>query len=198
MFSVHPRNSCVIIKAFGYRRGCGKDTLAKMIQRELRLKNKNLRVLVAGFADQLKMFSQMTYGWLGIKSPQYYEDHPTEKDHPILGLPNGWRTPRDVHIAVGNHMRELDEKVWLNALIKTQSCDVLLIKDLRFEIEIEAVLNHHGEIYRIDRPGTEGNDGQADTVLMNLADSCWSTIIKNDKDLHALHTIAIGIAGTII
>lgn len=112
-----------------------------------------------------------------------------------MGLPNGWKTPRDVHIAVGNHFRVLDANVWINALLKTVTCDVLLIKDLRFVHEIEAVKNQRGKVCRLDRPGTEGADGEADTVLMSIPDSEWDYIYKNDSDFHALHKIAIQIAG---
>ncbi len=180
------------IVAFGYRRGCGKDTLARMIQRELRLKHRNLRVNVVGFADQLKVVCYGLYGWLGLKTPQFYEDNPPEKDQPIMGLPCGWKTPRDVWIGFGNHARLLDEEVLLNALLKTSTCDILLIKDLRFPHEGETIHNIGGEVNRIDRPGTEGADGEPDTVMMDYKN--WSNIYKNDGDLNALHKIASGIA----
>lgn len=184
------------IRAFGFRRGCGKDTLCRLIQRELRVRNKGLRVQVVGFADLLKNFCHALYGWMGIKPAQYYEENPEEKDHPIMGLPNGWKTPRDVWVAYGNHGRVLDKSMWMNALLKTQTCDILLIKDLRFQVEIDAVLAHHGHVCRVDRPGTDGADGEGDTVLMNSQD--WTHIYNNDGDLHKLHKVAMGIVEELI
>lgn len=182
------------IRAFGYRRSVGKDTLANMVQRELRLKHRNLKVNVCGFADQLKQVCYSLYGWLGIQTPSYYREHVKMKDKEIMGLPCGWKTPRDVWIAVGNHTRKLDTNVWINALLKTNTCDVLLISDLRFPSEFEAVHEQNGMVCRVDRPGTEGADGEADTVLMDLPDEQWDAIYSNSGDLHQLHRIAIQIA----
>lgn len=180
------------ILALGFRRGCGKDTLAKMVQRELRIKNKNLKVHVCGFADQLKTICYSLYGWLGVKTPQFYEDYPEAKDEPMMGLPNGYKTVRDLWIAFGNHCRELDNGIWRNALLKTQSSDVLIIKDLRFVHECEDVLKHHGQVCRLDRPGTDGHDGEPDTVLMNYEG--WTNVYRNDGDLHDLYKVAVQIA----
>ena len=182
------------IRAFGYRRGVGKDTLANIVQRELRLKHRGLKVNVVGFADQLKQVCYSLYGWLGLESPRYYHEHPEDKDKEIMGLPCGWKTPRDIWIAVGNHVRALDKNVWINALLKTTTCDVLLISDLRFPKEIKAVREQNGLVCRIDRPQTEGADGQPDTVLMAIPDEQWDAVYVNDGDLHKLHRIAIQIA----
>ena len=185
------------IRAFGFRRGTGKDTLCRMVQKNLRLRHRNLRVNVMGFADQLKTVCYNLYGWLGVKPPNYYEENPAEKDTPMMSLPCNWKTVREMWIGVGHHMRTLDRAVWLNALLRTQTCDVLLIKDLRFPDELEAVRNQHGLCCRIDRPGTEKADGQPDTVLMNIPDEGWDKIYLNDGDLHKLHELAIQICGEI-
>lgn len=144
------------ILAFGYRRGCGKDTLCNMICRELRLKHRNLKVNVLGFADQLKIVVHQLYGWAGIKPGAYYEEFPAEKEKLIPYLPCGWTCARDVWIAYGNHTRLLDEGTWMNALLFTTTCDVLLIKDLRFHKELEAVTDAGGINCRIDRPAPKG------------------------------------------
>ncbi len=185
------------IIAFGYRRGCGKDTLAKMIQRELRLKAGAKRVHVMGFADQLKAVAYGLYGWTGLRPGAYYEENVEAKDQLLANLPNGCITPRDLWIKLGNLLREqLDPDVWINALLKTIHGDVLILKDLRFPGEITSVQDHHGRVMLLNRPGTEGNDSEPDTVLMN--ETRWDRIIENSGGLTHLHKIACGLAEELI
>jgi hypothetical protein len=185
------------IAAFGFRRKTGKDTLCKFIQRHINISRRKIRVNVAGFADPIKKIAYDLYGWMGVKPGSYYEDHPEEKEAALIGLPSGCKNVRDLWILLGNKMREvIDPNIWVNALLKTDNCDILLIKDLRFENEIDHVLRNNGEVNRVDRPGTDGADGEADTVLMN--ETRWNNVYNNDGDRNKLHQLAIDIAERLV
>lgn len=181
------------IIAFGHRRYTGKDTICKFIKRQLLLEHKGISVNICGFADKLKHVLNMLYSWTGVKSPDYYEDHPKEKDEVILGLraSTGCNTYRELCITFGQYVRKYDDGVWINALLKTKSCDVLLIKDMRFPTEIDAVVQHNGICNRIDRDDQIKFDDEADSALQH--ETRWDNIYQNNGTLNDLHKIAMSI-----
>ncbi len=180
------------IVAFGHRRFTGKDTICRFIQREILLKSKGLKVNLVGFADQLKNTLYQLYGWIGVKPMHYYEEHLEEKDKPIIGLRavTGCESYRDLCINFGQYCRKFDDSIWLNALLKTTNCDILLIKDMRFEPEFNKVKDHNGICNKIVRPGNPEFNDEADSGLAHLSDDVWDNVYVNGGTLQDLHKIA--------
>ncbi len=163
------------IMAFGHRKRMGKDTLVRLITTRLRLANTRLRVEIGGFADIVKDVSYQMYSWAGLQRKEYYDSNEAARS---VILPKINKTPRDVWIAVGNHMRLMDEEIWANALLKRLDTDVLLINDIRFPTEIDAVKSLGGVLVKITKPDVTIEDDAADGVLKDFTG--WDVEINNN------------------
>ena len=173
------------ILALGHRKQTGKDTLARFIASRLRLNNRGLNVIVAGFADELKDTVYRLYGWAGVKPKEYYEAHQAERE---VILPQIGMSYRAKLIQIGNHTRAIDECVWSNALLKKLNVDVLIIKDLRFPHEITQVHSCGGHVVKVVRPGIPEDTDGADEPLATFNE--WDHIVVNDGDLNKLNQAA--------
>jgi len=142
-----------------------------------------------GFADQLKDISHRLYGWAGLQDAEYYEIHYKEKENmlPALG-----KTVRQVWIEVGNKLREVWADTWLDLLFKGTKCDYMIIKDLRYLNEADAVKALGGLVIRIDNPRCQVYDDVADRDLMFY--DKWDHVILNDGDMRKFHGHVIAMA----
>lgn len=176
------------IIALGHRSRMGKDTFATFIATQLRLKRNRINVKIVGFADPLKDTCTQLYGWAGVQRKEYYEEHPEARDIVLLDL--GF-TVVDLWIKVGMMMRAVYQDTWVNSLYhEHRKVDVLVIKDLRFENEVQSVIDRKGLLVKIHNPRTPYRSSPADEPLE--AYKSWNTTIVNDGDLPALHEKAKG------
>lgn len=170
------------IFAFGHKKQVGKDTFVKFVIEILRKKNQKLNIQRVGFADKLKATCHMLYGWAGHKSPSYYEHTEGSKNEKLILL---GKTVRELWIEFGNHARTFDENIWINPLLKSETCDVLFITDLRYPNETKSVKAAGGTIVKIENDNVPTTDDVADCALDGFKD--WNQIIKNNGTLNELY-----------
>ncbi len=175
--------------AFGHRREVGKDTAAGFLISHLRTSKSGRNVRKMGFADQLKDISFRLYSWAGLHDGDYYETNRVAKEQvlPAIG-----KSPRDIWIEVGNKLRDVWADTWLDLLFKGTKCDFMIIKDLRYLNEAEAVKAAGGLVIRIDNPRVKVFNDVADVALVNY--DKWDHVITNDDDMKKFHGQVIAMA----
>lgn len=167
------------IVAFGYKSRAGKDTAAKILVQMCRLHNIN-RVRKAAFADKLKAVCFELFGQYGLMPKEHYDLHPEARN---VALPVISLTPVQVWVAVGDTLRRVVyEHMWMDVVFSLPS-DVLIISDMRYPAEFEAIKIREGICVRLDREGTIEHD--SDKYLDDRDD--WDCIIDNNHGLEHLH-----------
>ncbi len=142
--------TCKIIAA-GHRTGVGKDTFAKMLVTLMRLSGKYPRgVKRISFAKPLKDAAYLTWRCYGLMPGEFYEENWKQKDIKLTTIE---KTPRELWIALGTHVREIFGPSWRDAaLAERGDADALVISDLRFVNEAEGVKELGGLCVRIESP----------------------------------------------
>jgi hypothetical protein len=177
----------VMILGFGHRKRTGKDTLAKFVVSILRehegYRGKN--VSRRGFADHLYNTCYLLYSWAGFKRREYYEEYPEAKEAvlPALG-----KSPRQILIDVGCHLRLYDPPVWINAALRSDNADVIVVSDLRYPNEYQAIKEAGGYCFKVVRPSVKNTDDAADCALDKQPH--WDDIVENSGTLKDLHNQA--------
>lgn len=174
------------IIGFGHRKHVGKDTAARFLCTQYRLHYKGSNVITKGFAVKLKEICYELYRWAGMRSPEYYEQNPEEKEEylELIG-----KTVRQIWIEVGNKLRDVYIGTWLDYLLSGTKADLLIIPDVRYFNEVNAIKLKGGFVIKIDRPYVPHTNDIADR---NLADyDKWDAIINNNGDLGYLYTNVI-------
>ena len=175
------------IVAIGHQKEVGKSTLAKYLITILRIRNKGKKIGLVSFADGVKEVSYKVFGWTGIQPGIYYESHYKEKEIP---LPCGM-SPRDIWIAVGNKMREIDSRAWILSALHNLDYDIIIISDLRFWDEAVALEELKACLVRLNRDVPRGED-PAEVSLLEWKK--WCMDIKNNGSLQDLYQQAEEIA----
>lgn len=177
-----------MIFAFGHRRYVGKDTAGRFLINHIRMNHGGLQVKKVSFATPLKEQCYKLFRNYGAKPPKYYEKHPNEKDVviPMLG-----RSMREIWIKYGNDVRAIYPLTWVDLALIHDSNNILLITDLRYINEAEAIKKRGGVLIRIDRDDIPQHDDIADSNLASYND--WDYIIKNNDDLNYLHRTVVRI-----
>lgn len=163
------------IVSFGHRKTTGKDTSARFLANMYRTTHPGSNVIKSAFAIKLYDICYQLYGWTGFNTYEYYQEHPQYKESllPILG-----KTVRQILIEIGIKVREVYEATWIDYLLQHKKADLLIISDLRFPNEFDAIKNMGGYCIHIDRPSIEHTDDEADTALANYGE--WDDEIIND------------------
>ncbi len=175
------------IIAIGHQKNTGKSTLAKYLITILRIRNKGKKIGQISFADGVKDVSYQVFGWTGIQPGIYYESHYKEKEIP---LPCG-KTPRDIWIAVGNKLREIDKGAWIYSALFGCDYDILIIPDLRFYDEAIALEEKKACLVKLNRDVPRGTD-PAEVSLLGW--NHWCMDIDNNSTLQNLYKRAEEIA----
>ncbi len=171
------------IIGFGHRSRVGKDTCSKFLNTELRIMG--VKTVHVGFADKLKETCFDLYGWAGMKRKQHYEDHPIDRNIilPLLG-----KTPLQIWVEVGNKLREVYAQTWIQAALRgQQNTQVVIVSDVRYPNEVEAIKKLNGLVFKVIRPDVPVLDTIADNALEGCDPLIWNGIIRNDTSLADLH-----------
>jgi hypothetical protein len=175
------------IIALGCQKSVGKSSLAKFLITILRKRNSGLKIEQISFADGVKDVSFKVFGWMGLKHGEYYENHYNEKEIPLkCGL-----SPRDIWIAVGNKMREIDDKAWIESALANTTADIVIISDLRYLSEAITLTERKACLVRIHRDVPRGTD-PAEVSLLDWLD--WCQEIDNNGTLSDLYQKAGNLA----
>lgn len=170
--------------------GSGKDTAGRM--------------LVAGrhgttmaFASKLK---EICSDLLGVPLEDFHD--PIRKEAPILKYPDrrgGYWTPRSIAQWVGTEgFRTISPGVWPQYVITRARCwlaacgkpSFVVVTDCRFKLEMLAVAEAGGEVWRIRRSRVGGAPGIAghvsETEMREIPDEAFDAVIDNSGTLDQL------------
>jgi hypothetical protein len=163
------------IVGLGHQSRVGKDTCGNYLGKYL--KSSGFTCKVTSFAILLKQVTYILYGNEGIKYHDHYDRYPEERTKviPSLGM-----SVVDLWIKVGQAIRTVHPDTWLNAVIKDTEAQVLIIRDVRFPNEAEAIRAKGGLLVKITRPGqvVRGSDAKI------AEDYPWDIVINNDGELN--------------
>lgn len=139
------------------------------------------RVKKIAFADPLYEICHTLYGWAGFKCKDDYDAELVDKS---LVLPEIGLSPRQLLIGTGMAVRSVYEPTWVQYAINQRDCDVVIISDMRFPNEFQAVKDSGGLCIRIDRPDIENTNDIADCALDS--EIRWDSTIVNDGSINKL------------
>lgn len=184
------------IVGLGHYSRTGKDTLANALVNYLQMQGRTAKKIP--FADKLKDICQQLYGWDGLKDREYYDTPEGEKFRDVP-LPTIGKTPVEIWVAMGTPA--VREKVymntWIDYVLKTDhGVDVVVIPDVRFPNEIEAVRSHGGWLVKVVRPGYRPRDTVADQALMGYTG--WDIVAGSSGAMMELNEWAAEIANAIV
>lgn len=177
----------MIIVGIGHKSRQGKDEFANFLTTYLRVHTRNKRISKSGFADVLKHTCHNIYGWAGAQDPEHYERYSDDRKRELQYF-DPPKNIVDLWIEFGNHCRQFDENIWINALLRGTKADVLIIKDVRFPNETKAIKEHGGLLVKVTRPGYDGLPSVSDNALNDFEG--WDTYVQNDRDLKHLYNLA--------
>jgi hypothetical protein len=171
------------IIAFGHRRRVGKDTACKNALSYFRC-NTKIKVERMSFGDKVKSYCFSLYAWGGLREGIYYENHPDEKEKLIPSL---GKSPRAIWIDFGHMISEINPKTLCELSLKDTNpeSEILIVPDLRRQIEVDYVRMFDGYIIRIDRNVEQFND-PCDSALAEYQD--WDKIVRNDGSFKDFNT----------
>lgn len=170
------------IIAFGHYSDVGKDTAANMALRHLRTSRHDINTQKVEFARPLKDMTYFLYRWTGIHEPDYYETNRKARDVVIEAL---GMTMVELWVAVGQAMRNnVYEHTWTVAALDCD-CELLILSDLRFPVEVEELRKHDSLLIQVVREGHEPRDTEADQALVGW--DGWDHVIENNGSMHDLY-----------
>jgi hypothetical protein len=183
-----------VIIALGHRSRVGKDTAAKMLVQVLRLSGKHREVRKASFAKVLKDAAHLIRGHSGLQPGDFYEDHPERRKDVIIHGAEGPIDVVDYWIKLGQAVRSFDPAAWCDAVLALRPKDgVLVISDLRFPNEGDAIHALGGLCIRVDNPRVTQLRG-SDVFLEDWTK--YDEILVNDRDLNAFQATVENFART--
>lgn len=185
----------MIIIGFGHRKRVGKDTACQFLVSYLRMNTKGLAIVKGNLAYDLKLECYNIYGWAGLQPPEYYDTPEGALEREII-LPKLGKSPRQIWIEVGNKLRDVYEDTWIDLLINKTNADILILGDIRYPNEVNAVRRNNGHLYKIERDSAPVSHDVADIALRDY--NGWDQVIGNHGPIHELHTKIVYIGNSII
>ena len=185
------------IYGLGHTSRAGKDSLANFMVGDLIEYAPQLKALKRGFAFKLKQICWELYSWDGMMPPEYYDTPEGEKARDIP-LPTIGKTPVEIWVAFGTPAvrEQVYQPTWIDYLLKTDhNCDVLIIPDVRFLNEAEAIKELGGTLVKVVRPGYGPRNTVADRALLGYTG--WDYVVGGTGTMEELHRWANGFVGVI-
>ena len=172
--------TATLIIGLGAYRRVGKDTFGNFLIEACRERDPNFAIGKRSFAYKLKQVCHDLYSWAGLREPEFYETREGEQYREVVLRQIG-KSPRQIWIDMGTKtVREhVYEPTWLDYLLKGQhDLDVLVIPDVRFPNEAEAIREAGGVLVKIVRPGFGPGPDVADRALLDYEG--WDYVIGGD------------------
>ena len=164
----------------GHYKRTGKDSFANFLLQACRERDPKFAIGKRSFAYKLKQICHELYDWAGLREPEYYETVEGEQYREIV-LPEIGKSPRQIWIDMGTKAvrRNVYEPTWLDYLLKGQhDLDVMVISDVRFPNEAEAIRKSGGVLVKVVRPGYGPGPDMADRALLGY--DGWDYVIGGD------------------
>ena len=171
-----------LIVGLGHRRRVGKDTLARILR--LLLTRRGLHVEIEAFADPLRHVANTLYGWAGMMDWRYYDDNPELREAVLDKL---GKSPRQIWIDLGTKaVRDhVYDRTWVELLLNTpRYADVLLVPDVRFLNEVEAIRQRGGMCVLVTRDSVDVSSDVADEALRDWTG--WDQRVRNNGTITEL------------
>lgn len=167
------------IIGLGHYSRTGKTTLAEFLK--LSCRRRKITAEICPFAWKLKDVAYQLYGWAGLKPPEHYETQSGAKDRDTV-LPALGMTPVDLWVALGTTAirQNVYDATWVDYVTKTpRQSDVLIIPDVRFPNEIDAIRSLGGIVVKVECVGIKPRDTVADQALVDFTE--WDACISAKK-----------------
>lgn len=160
-------NSMTIIGLGHYSR-TGKDTFANALVQSIIQRDTDVQVKKIPFAWKLKQVAHELYEWAGMKPPEHYDTLDGEKDRDIV-LPLIGKTPVQVWVDLGTPAirEQVYDRTWIDYVLYTEhDADILIIPDVRFPNEVDALREVDAILCKIVRPGYGPRNTVSDRALL--------------------------------
>jgi hypothetical protein len=177
----------VNIIGFLGKKGSGKTTCGELLQQLGR--DNGLKVIRVSFADPLKRLCSDLYCFAYDIPPEAFYGSQTEKEQPRPALGN--RSGREVMQFLGTGcFKALTPDVWIAYLMRhidiamKYGADLVVIEDVRFTDEAEAIRNKGGLLIRVERtglseyPNTDEHSSETETLTIDPDDTIWNNTDK--------------------
>jgi len=185
------------IIGLGHYSRVGKDTFANYLVESLAEYQPSLKVLKRSFAWKLKQVTHELFSWAGLREPEFYEtaEGAAVRQVKLLDLD---MTPVEIWVAFGTKAvrEQVYSNTWVDYLLRQTDCDVLIIPDVRFPNEAEAIHKLGGQLIKVVRPGFGPLNTVADQALHDY--SGWDAIVGQDGEISSLHHAANHLAKEIV
>jgi len=176
----------MIVIGLGHYSRTGKDTVANYFLECLSEYKASMRAIKRSLAWKLKQQCYELYAWAGVMPPEHYETKEGEKDR-YVKLPALGMTAVELWVAFGTKAirNNVHDRTWLDYLLKTDhQCDVLLIPDIRFPNEADAIKEMGGLAIKVVRPGYGPRKTVADRALLGY--DGWDYVIGAEGTMDSL------------
>lgn len=184
------------IIGLGHASRVGKDTFADMLVEEFKRQESDNLVVKRPFAWKLKQIAHDLYAWDGMREPEWYdlEEGAPYRDTP---LPTIGKTPVEIWVALGTPAirEQVYQNTWIDYVLKGTIADMLIIPDVRFPNEIDAIRQMGGTLIHVVRPGVEPRNTVADRALLSY--DGWDYRVNNHKGLGELRRQATWLVGSL-
>lgn len=170
-----------MIVGIGHVARVGKDTCAEGLVRDLGFRR-------AGFADVLKQLAEHADPIIqanavtnvGIGSGKLKK---------LVRSVGGWDRAKDMFPPIREFLQNLGdggrtlfgEDFWMDQVLgKIRADERVVIPDVRFMNEFDAIRKLGGKLIRVDRPGHSASGHVSETELTTVPNGDWDAVIQND------------------
>lgn len=169
------------IIGLGHYSRTGKDTLANAI-----ISHSTRPAKKIPFAWKLKQQSHELYAWAGLREPEFYDTPAGEKLRDVV-LPALGKTPVEIWVIVGNMYRDkVYIGTWIDFVLRTDhQVDLLVIPDVRYPNEVQALRTLGATLVKVVRPGFGPKDTVADKALLYYRE--WDYVVGASGDINELN-----------
>jgi hypothetical protein len=166
----------MLIGVAGKKRA-GKDTAAKFLVQDHGFK-------AMAFAHPLKDAAKIIFGW----GDEHVYGELKEVDDPFWGFSPRWALQ---HMGTEAMRKNIDDQIWVKATMRKalpmiEKGENVVITDVRFPNEAQAILDAGGQLWRVERPGLETSDHASETSLDDW--DRWDQVIDNDGTISDLYS----------
>ncbi len=170
----------------GHYKRTGKDSFADFLIRALHYRRPKLKVIKTSFAWKLKQICFELYAWAGLREPEFYETiHGGELREVVLEELG--KSARQIWIDFGTDaVREhVYERTWLDYLLKSKhNADVVLVPDVRFRNEADAMQAMNATLVKVVRPGYGPGKNKPDRELLGYTG--WHNVVGDEGSMGSL------------
>lgn len=179
----------------GHYSRTGKDSFANYLLAALACPK--IKAAKKSFAWKLKQVCYELYAWAGMREPEFYET-PEGATYRDIVLQAMGKTPVQIWVDFGTPAvrEQVYDRTWIDYLLKTDhGVEVLVVPDVRFPNEVEAIRELGGTLIKVVRPGYGPRKTVADRALLGFTG--WDYVIGSSGEMSELNYWARGFSAWI-